>query len=1056
MKKLSFTLGVLIAALLLAWLWHAPARPALPFSTQAAAAVVPQPQPNPAPAQAILPPPPVPAAPIQTPAPVSQPVTLAYPAELAITETDFARFNHWAVRYLNASPAEQADLESEGIALATTRREDLRDLIQRDPARALQLAFPRVQRQSLPESVQTLLETSISARGDLTVLGVTPLPGAEPPTKSVVRTASFGDTRYQAFVYGRLEGVPSLQDYPLNGIALDGLMALNEDPGRPLLADEIALYHTAPNRDAICSISGQAASINNTETLVEVAGEVLPVCGPTHVSRLNDQMRAASGNPNFELNEEGFLKPHSSYTEGTKKLLVLRVDFSDRAGEPFSFTSGSNMVVELNKFYRDMSYGRVGFAPLGRTTTNSAVTSVLRMPQTAAWYGANDPSTLRSDARAAATAAGTNLANFQFDLICFSSVPGYSWGGLGYIGAPGAWVQGGASTGIAAHELGHNFGLLHANFWDTSGLSIIGNGASVEYGDKFDTMGSANAGSKHFNARYKNYLEWLKPAEIKIVSSNGLYRLYPHDDPTITNGVRGVRVTKNSATNYWMEFRSKYTGNKWMPAGIGLRWAGNDGRASLLLDVTPGSIDGKDDSPLLLGRTFSDKGANVHITPVAKGGTALVPYIDVMVNRSVPATNLPPIASLTLGRTNSVVASSVPISVAASDPNGDDLAYFWDFGDGTFGSNSADLTHLWTTAGDYVVQCTISDMKGGSAIVSSVVRVGSPLTLTASGFITDGEQPVANVKVTAGTKVAYTDSNGRYYITGLTSGSYTVKAALEGYVFSAGFTNPVVLGPSRHNLDFIAIRTDTDTNLPLILAGAVWSYKDDGSNQATAWRNVGFNDAEWSAGPSPLGYGDDNEKTPLNFGTDANNKFLTTYFRHRFVVQDKTRILGLTVGLRRDDGGVVYLNGREIFRSNMGTGTITSTTAASGTASGSDEQIFFEADVDPNWLNNGTNVMAVEIHQVNRTSSDIVMDLRLEAITAASLPTPSIRGEIVGSNLKISWPASPLDWSVYASANPAASSAGWIKLNLPVSTEGSSRQVTIPTSEDSKFFRLGR
>src|SRR5688572_12801431 len=68
----------------------------------------------------------------------------------------------------------------------------------------------------------------------------------------------------------------------------------------------------------------------------------------------------------------------------------------------------------------------------------------------------------------------------------------------------------------------------------------------------------------------------------------------------------------------------------------------------------------------------------------------------------------------------------------------------------------------------------------------------------------------------------------------------------------------------------------------LVARGATWKFKDDGSDQGTAWREVDFNDSAWTQGPAQLGYGDGDEKTVVSFGSDKNNKFVTTYFRHTF------------------------------------------------------------------------------------------------------------------------------------------------------------------------------
>src|SRR5207245_4267022 len=119
-------------------------------------------------------------------------------------------------------------------------------------------------------------------------------------------------------------------------------------------------------------------------------------------------------------------------------------------------------------------------------------------------------------------------------------------------------------------ELGHNYGLNHASFWDTSGESVTGAGTAVEYGDSYDTMGAASAGNNHFNARYKSYLNWLTTNDVLTVTANGTYRIYAHDIASAT-GLRALRIVKNSYTNYWAEFRQKCTSNKSLMHGEGLR-----------------------------------------------------------------------------------------------------------------------------------------------------------------------------------------------------------------------------------------------------------------------------------------------------------------------------------------------------------------------------------------------------------------------------------------------------------------------------------------------------
>jgi len=114
----------------------------------------------------------------------------------------------------------------------------------------------------------------------------------------------------------------------------------------------------------------------------------------------------------------------------------------------------------------------------------------------------------------------------------------------------------------------------------------------------------------------------------------------------------------------------------------------------------------------------------------------------------------------------------------------------------------------------------------------------------------------------------------------------------------------------------------------LVATGSVWKYLDDGSDQGTAWYEIGFDDSGWASGPAELGYGDGDEATVVSYGPNPGNKYVTTYFRHSFSVLDASVYKSMTLNVKRDDGVVVYLNGNEVFRDNMPGGMITYTTPA--------------------------------------------------------------------------------------------------------------------------------
>ena len=170
-------------------------------------------------------------------------------------------------------------------------------------------------------------------------------------------------------------------------------------------------------------------------------------------------------------------------------------------------------------------------------------------------------------------------------------------------------------------------------------------------------------------------------------------------------------------------------------------------------------------------------------------------------------------------------------------------------------------------------------------------------------------------------------------------------------------------------------------NVPWIFEGATWKYNDSGEDLGIAWRMPDYEDSDWAEGNAELGYGDGDEATVVSYGGDPDNKHTTTYFRHSFnpMVNEVTSTTGL-FQLRRDDGAVVYLNGEEVFRSNMPSGDIAYDTFSVDFAGDEEETNWYDYTVEID-LQPGTNVVAVEIHQYSLTSSDISFDLTLSAFS---------------------------------------------------------------------------
>lgn len=165
-------------------------------------------------------------------------------------------------------------------------------------------------------------------------------------------------------------------------------------------------------------------------------------------------------------------------------------------------------------------------------------------------------------------------------------------------------------------------------------------------------------------------------------------------------------------------------------------------------------------------------------------------------------------------------------------------------------------------------------------------------------------------------------------------------------------------------------------DVPIVAAGSRWKYWDQGTNPGADWATLAYVDAAWPSGDAPLGYGDTHLVTTIGYGPDANNKYITTWFRYTFDVPART-FDGLTLSLLRDDGAIVYLNGTEVARDNMPTDVVTDTTLATASVPTGDETTYFTYELDPASLLPGTNVLAVELHQSAATSSDLGFDAAL-------------------------------------------------------------------------------
>jgi hypothetical protein len=469
-------------------------------------------------------------------------------------------------------------------------------------------------------------------------------------------------------------------------------------------------------------------------------------------------------------------------------------------------------------------------------------------------------------------------------------------------------------------------------------------------------------------------------------------------------------------------------------------------------------------------------GANVLAIHGLNNGTGSSDFLiqSTLTASSSAPPNDPPEVSLAANTLVAAVNQEVTFTASGSDTEGDVLAFAWDFDIGDAfapeGLNNPVAVRSWSSPGTYVVTITCSDRKGGIARDRVLVKVGSPPNDgVVSGRVLQGGQPVVGARVfVEGTdRQCLTLSDGSYLMAGLSKSSGTTLGAMfDGEVFQATVAMPVTPDPELNGVDFFAhgslVPTAPDQAMSvspaaasidvsssvqltariwdntlaedlLVPLGDIWNYLDTGVDPGSTWMTAGFDDSGWLSGQAELGYGDV-QTTTVGFGTNSQDKHITTWFRRSFEAANVGEVSRLKLSLKRDDGARVFLNGTEIARDNLTTGTVSAETEAQNDVSSSNEEVLLIYNVDPALLIEGSNIIAAEIHQEDGDSSDLSFDLELSAARNLSEATPS-------------WSVSPAGGSVSPAGVFTASAPG--SYTVTATSGALSSQVEIFVASDS-------
>ncbi len=483
------------------------------------------------------------------------------------------------------------------IGVAKQRQQQLTILIDGDPRAALNVVLPDSLRAGMPATVQAYLEEPAELAGELEVLHV-----------------DYADESQSHYVY-RLttaQGERFSLHFAADAPALQS--------GTRVRASGV-LFRGVTIRDA--GQTGGAVVIESGKTNVEI----LAFAGSTSTTSI---LTATASGP----------LPN---TFGPQHTVVLLVNFADLQTQPWTLAQAQSLMFSATSaYFQETSYEQTWLTG-----------------DVFGWYTSAASSTdcisdqMATDAKAAATAAGVNLAAYGRIVYAFPQTP-CGFAGAGTIGGTPseAWINGVLdSLYVTSHELGHNFGLYHAHALNCGLTASIGtNCTAIEYGDTYESMGSPDAG--HYGAFQKERLGWLADGvspPITTISASGTYSLSPYEvagtTPRALKILKSTDPTTGAKTWYYVEYRqatgldsflssdSYSWGRGDVTNGVVVHMAsGSDGNSSDLLDLNLNTwytqnIGRPDwfDPALHVGSSFTDPSIGLTITATyADSTTALV------------------------------------------------------------------------------------------------------------------------------------------------------------------------------------------------------------------------------------------------------------------------------------------------------------------------------------------------------------------------------------------------------------------------------------------------
>jgi hypothetical protein len=173
--------------------------------------------------------------------------------------------------------------------------------------------------------------------------------------------------------------------------------------------------------------------------------------------------------------------------------------------------------------------------------------------------------------------------------------------------------------------------------------------------------------------------------------------------------------------------------------------------------------------------------------------------------------------------------------------------------------------------------------------------------------------------------------------------------------------------------------------LTLLERGRTWRWIPGDRKMSTRWTSAEYDDSDWNERMLDLGWVE-----PAPDAGHGSRRALAYYLRRTFDVEDPAFYRNLQMDLRRSDGAVVYLNGKEVYRINVPDGVRSPNAYASRVVEGLERKAYFPVRLDPLLLRRGKNILAVELRRAENNHGHLAFDVGINANTEARTEAPLV------------------------------------------------------------------